>query len=289
MESSQAPTVDQLKERVRRDWTDTATIGAWRRWREPSGVQTRALTDALLDAGDVQEGQVVLDLASGAGEPALSIARLVGAHGRVTASDLSSSWLSIIEESALGEGLDNIEVVVADAHELPFPDDAFDRVISRLGVMFFADVQRALGECRRVLAPAGRAAFLAWGDPATNGFFAAVAGPLGARVDLPRPDPGTPAPARFASPGSLAHELEQAGFRQISERRLTVPIPWPGPPEQLWQHFRDIVAPLRPLIDGLSPDEQAAVAAEAIDTFAASYDGNRVELTAEVVVVTGLP
>jgi ubiquinone/menaquinone biosynthesis C-methylase UbiE len=288
VEPPQAPTVDQLKERVRRDWTDAATIEAWRRWREPFGVQTQALTDALLATADLHEGQAVLDLASGAGEPALSIARLVGPEGHVTATDLSSSWLSIIEDAALSEGLGNIELVVADAHELPFADGAFDRVTSRLGVMFFADVQRALVECRRVLAPDGRVAFLVWGETAKNAFFAAVAEPLGARVELPRPNPGMPAPARFAAPGSLSRELEQAEFREISERRLTVPSPWPGPPEQLWQHFRDVVAPLRPLIDGLSPEDQAAVAAEAIGTFAASYDGTRVELTAEVVVVTGL-
>jgi ubiquinone/menaquinone biosynthesis C-methylase UbiE len=289
VDTSDAPTLDQLKERVRRDWADVATIEAWRRWREPSSVQTQMLTSTLIDAADIHPGQRVLDLASGAGEPVLTLARVVGDDGHVTASDLSSGWLSIIEDAALAESLGNIDLVVADAHALPFPAETFDRVTSRLGVMFFADVQRALAECRRVLRPDGRSAFLVWGDPQRNMFFAAVMRALGSRVEMPSPPPGTPHPARFAAPGSLARELEQAGFREIDEERLIVPIPWPGPPEQFWQHFREIVAPLRPLLDGLPPGELEAVASEVIGEYATRYDGTLVELTAEVIVVTGVP
>jgi SAM-dependent methyltransferase len=280
---------DQLEERVRRDWTDVATIEAWRRWREPFAVQTEALTSALLDAAEIEQGQRVLDLASGAGEPALTLARRVGPSGRVVATDLSPGWLAIIEDAALSECLGNIELSVADAHALPFADASFDRVTSRLGVMFFADLQRALAECRRVLVPDGRIAFLVWGEGEKNAFFAATMRALAARVELPIPAPGAPGPLRFAAEGSLARELEQAGFREIDERRMVVPLPWPGPPEQLWQHFREIVAPLRPVIDGLTPADRDAVAAEVIATYAAAYDGTRVELTAEVVVVTACP
>jgi ubiquinone/menaquinone biosynthesis C-methylase UbiE len=289
VDTSDSQTFDQLKERVRRDWTDVATIEAWRRWREPFAVQTQMLTSTLIDVADIHPGQRVLDLASGAGEPALTLARLVGAAGHVTASDLSPGWLSIIEDAALAECLGNIDLVVADAHALPFPAETFDRVTSRLGVMFFADVQRALGECRRVLRAEGRGAFLVWGDPQRNTFFAAVMRALGSYVEVPSPPPGTPHPARFAAPGSLARELEQAGFSEITEERLVVPMPWPGPPEQLWQHFREIVAPLRPVLDGLSPTEQEAVASEVIGAYATRYDGTLVELTAEVVVVTAVP
>jgi SAM-dependent methyltransferase len=286
---SDRPSVDELRERVRRDWTDVATIEAWRRWREPFAVQTASLTQALVAAARIESGQRVLDLASGAGEPALTLARLVAPEGHVTATDVSPGWLSVIEDAALAERLQNIDLAVADAHALPFDDHAFDRLTSRLGVMFFADVQRALGECRRVVRPDGRVSFLVWGAPEKNMFFEVVMAALASRVDLPRPAPGIPGPLRFAAPGSLSHELEQAGFREIEEERLIVPTPWPGPPEQLWQHFREIVAPLRPVIDGLSPDERAEVASEVIAAYAARYDGTRVELTGEVVVVTALP
>ena len=283
------PSVDQMKERVRRDWTDAATIEAWRRWREPFAVQTQMLTGVLLDAADIHPGQRVLDLASGAGEPVLTLARQLGPDGHVTASDVSTGWLATIEDAALTESLLNIDYVIADAHALPFPAETFDRVTSRLGVMFFADVQRALAECRRVLRPDGRIAFLVWGEPRLNTFFATVMTALSSRVEIPQPGPGLPGPLRFASPGTLSRELEAAGFREIDEERLVVPLPWPGPPVQLWEHFHDVVAPLRPVIDGLPADEREAVAAEVIAAYAEHFDGTRVELTAEVVVVTALP
>jgi SAM-dependent methyltransferase len=283
------PTVDELKERVRRDWTDAATIEAWSRWREPFAVQTQMLTGVLLDAADIHPGQRVLDLASGAGEPVLTLARQLGPDGHVTASDVSTGWLATIEEAARTESLVNIDYVIADAHALPFPAETFDRVTSRLGVMFFADVQRALAECRRVLRPDGRIALLVWGEPRLNTFFATVTTALGAHVQIPQPGPGLPGPLRFAGPGTLTRELEGAGFREIEEERLVVPLPWPGPPEQLWEHFHDIVAPLRPLIDGLSEADRRSVADEVIAAYATHYDGARVELTGEVVTVTALP
>lgn len=289
MNAPEPPSVVQLKERVRRDWTDSETVAAWGRWREPFAEQTASLTDALLTAARIEPGQTVLDLASGAGEPALTLARRLGRDGRVTATDLSPAWLAIIEEAALAEGIDTIDLEVADAHALPFGDASFDRVTSRLGVMFFADVQRALAECRRVLRPDGRIALLAWGEPQKNMFFSIVMHALGTRVELAPPATGVPGPLRFAAPGSLSCELELAGFREIEDERLTVPLPWPGPPEQLWQHFRDVVAPLRPVIGGLSAGDREAVGAEVVAAYATHYDGMRVELSAEVVVVGARP
>ncbi len=290
MNAPERPSVAQLKERVRRDWTDRETIAAWGRWREPFAVQTTSLTEALLAAAEIEPGLRVLDLASGAGEPALTLARRLGRDGRVTATDLSRAWLSIIEDAALAEGIDTIDFEIADAHALPFDDASFDRVTSRLGVMFFADVQRALG---RVPARA------ASGRPHRAPRLGRAAeervlrdGHAGARQrasSSPPPAPGMPGPLRFAAPGSLSRELEQAGFREIEDERMIVPLPWPGPPEQLWQHFRDVVAPLRPVIDGLSDEDREAVGAEVVAAYATHYDGTRVELTAEVVVVTALP
>ena len=290
MDSPETPTTDQLKERVRRDWTDVATIEAWRRWREPFAVQTEALTSALLDVADIEPGQRVLDLASGAGEPALTLARRVGPSGHVVATDLSPGWLGIIEDAALAECLGNIELSVADAHALPFADASFDRVTSRLGVMFFADLQRALAECRRVLVQDGRIAFLVWGEPEQNAFFDTDdAGAARLRRGSATGAGHARTPALREPRGASRASSSRRASARSSEERMVVPLPWPGPPEQLWQHFREVVAPLRPFIDGLAPADRAAVAAEVIATYAAAYDGTRVELTAEVVVVTACP
>jgi len=105
----------------------------------------------------------VLDLASGSGEPALTLARHVDATGHVVATDLSQGMLDLAEENARKVGLANISFRQADAHRLPFDNESFDCVTCRLGIMYFVDVHGALMEIRRVLKPEGRAVFAAWG------------------------------------------------------------------------------------------------------------------------------
>src|SRR5439155_5325472 len=115
-------------------------------------------------------GLDVLDLASGTGEPALTLAPLVLPGGTVTATDLLPEILAVAEEQAAQQGRANLRCGVADAGDLPFADASFDRVTCRFGVMFFPDVPRALREVCRVLRPGGRAAFTAWGPAAEQTF-----------------------------------------------------------------------------------------------------------------------
>jgi ubiquinone/menaquinone biosynthesis C-methylase UbiE len=106
----------------------------------------------------------VIDLASGTGEPAITLASRVGPQGHVTAIDLSADLLEIAEKRAHSRALTNFSTHKTDAHALPFANDSFDLGTSRFGVMFFRDPQKALGELRRVLRPGARACFLAWGS-----------------------------------------------------------------------------------------------------------------------------
>lgn len=101
------------------------------------------MTEAIVEETKLGSGMAVLDLASGTGDPALTLARLVAPRGRVIATDLSQGILDIAEMNARNEGLENIAFQQADAELLPFPDVSFDAVISRIGVMYFVDVQRA--------------------------------------------------------------------------------------------------------------------------------------------------
>jgi ubiquinone/menaquinone biosynthesis C-methylase UbiE len=160
------------------------------------------MTEVLLGASAIAPGSSVLDLASGSGEPALTIASFVGASGRVTASDLSAGMLAIAEEKC--RGAENICFEQADAHDLPFTDEYFDVVTCRLGVMYFWDCQRALREILRVLKPDGHATFVAWGGLDQNRLARTVITPFANRRQPPQLPAGAPHPLRFAETGSLA-------------------------------------------------------------------------------------
>jgi SAM-dependent methyltransferase len=196
--------------------------------------------------------------------PALTLAQRVGVGGHVTAADLSKGMLELAQRHARTAGLVNISFRLADAQALPFDDASFDAVISRLGVMYFLDVQKALREIARVLKPSRRMAFAVWGPPSQGTFSAFLVGPFMARQPLDLPPPDMPFPLRFAEPGSLSTELRKAGLVDVTEENAIVPFAWPGPPEEAWAQFYDLAIPMRSYLDSFTADERAAAFQEAL-------------------------
>src|SRR6476620_11636848 len=122
---------------------------------------------AIIEHLDIAEDHQHLDIASGTGEPGLSIARLLP-KGRVVLTDLVAEMLDIAARRARAQGIANIETRVCSADDLPFDDATFDSVSVRFGYMFFPDVAKATAEFARVLAPGGRLCSSAWVKPEDN-------------------------------------------------------------------------------------------------------------------------
>ena len=153
--------IQKFREHLHQEWTGDRTVAAWRKWHAQIAAFTRGATDAILEAAQLRSGMRVLDLASGVGDPALSLAREVAPSGQVTATDLGPGMISLAEELARKKSITNIEFHEASAESLPFADKSYDVLTCRFGVMFFPDLPKALRECYRVLKPGGRAAFVA--------------------------------------------------------------------------------------------------------------------------------
>ena len=243
----------------------------------------QGVTDALLDFAQVLPGMRVLDLASGTGEPALTLSPLVGEQGEVVGTDVNAQPLEIAAQRAAAKGIRNTTFRVADAHALPFPDASFDRVTSRFGVMYFGNVVQALREARRVLKPGGRIALVAWGR-FEQPYFHAIAGTVFKHAGAPLLQPNEPSPFRFCEAGSLAAALREAGFQNAEDRSTKVPWVWEGTPAEVWEYFRDVAAPFRPMIDRIPADKLDAVTDEVLREIAKYQRGNRLEFQAEIVL-----
>jgi len=111
----------------------------------------------VADAAQIQPGQGVLDVACGTGVLAREVASRIGAVGRVVGIDPSPGMVAVAEQLAPA-----VEWREGVAESLPFPDRAFDAVVSQFGLMFFTDRRQALREMLRVLAPGGRLAVMVW-------------------------------------------------------------------------------------------------------------------------------
>lgn len=278
---------EQFKEQIRQEWT--AGAEAWRKWDPRLTVMGQAATEAIVRAAQITPGMQVLDLASGTGEPALSLAEAVGSQGHVTATDLVPQMLMIAEENARRRGLTNLTFKPADAEALPFSDLSFDAVTCRFGVMLFPNVGQALREIHRVLKPGGRASFVTWGPLEQNPYFMATVGVFMKHVQLPPPPPGTPTPFTFAEAGTLSAALQEVGFRQVQEEASTIPWGFPGSAAQCWEAVSEVAAPaFRRLFEALARDQYAQVIQEVLEAIGQYDDGQQVNFTANIVIATGM-
>jgi SAM-dependent methyltransferase len=265
------------------DWGSSYRLIAADKWKAKSAAMGRDVTEAFVDYAQPRAGMKVLDLASGTGEPAISLASRVEPGGQVTALDLSTELLEIAAERARDRKLTNFVIKQADAHELPFPDDSFDLVTSRFGVMFFET--KALQEARRVLKPDARACFIAWG-PFEQPFWLSMVGVAHKYAGGERTAPGQD-PSRYGKPGSLSEAMREAGFQQIEEETKTLPWTWPGPAEEVWEQAQAMSTPFLPMIKRVPAEKWEQMNREVLESVGRYAEGGSIKFGAVVVLASG--
>ncbi len=227
----------------------------------------------------------VLDLATGTGEPGISLAQRVP-QGSVTAVDQSSELLDIAAKRARNKNLLNFITQQADAHHLPFADQSFDLATCRFGVMFFIDAERALAELRRVLKPGARACFAAWG-PMEQPYWQSTLKIVHRHVGGTMLEPGGSDPFRFSSAGSLSAVLTASGLLEVEESTRSLPWTWRGDAEEVLEYFCAVAAPFRSMLDRLQVEEWPVIRAEAKAAIERYRVGDEIRFGADVVLASG--
>jgi ubiquinone/menaquinone biosynthesis C-methylase UbiE len=261
------------------DWNSHARVHASQKWRRQSAAMGSDFTHAIVGAAQIASGMSVLDIACGTGEPAISVATLLEGTGEVVGVDLSPGPLQAAEERAAQRGLANVRFQQADAHDLPFLAGSFHRVTSRLGVMFFADLPRALREMHRVLKPGGRVALLAWG-PMEQPYFQTTIGTVLRMFPGATVRDSDKVMFAFGQPGVLAQKLRDAGFAEVEEKFSVLPWTWPGSPEEAWEYFQEVTVPFAPLLRSIPVERRAQVDAEVLRAISRYFDGTEIKFTA---------
>ena len=212
----------KYKETTRSQW-DTAAE-AWHR----SGPILRnwlgAATSRMLELAAINPGCRVLDVAAGAGDQTLQVAERVGPCGNVLATDISAAILAFAAEVAKRGGHTNVATCAMDGESLELDDATFDAVISRVGLIYFPDQQRALSEMRRVLVPGGRVAAIVYSTADRNGFFSVPVSIVRRHAKLGPPLPGQPGPFSLGGPGVIEEAFERAGFKHVHAERIAAPL-----------------------------------------------------------------
>lgn len=179
-----------------------------------------------------QVGDRILDLGTGPGEPAITLAREVGATGHVTGVDLSENMVSIAQRVATARGLTNIDFRTMDCGELKFPDASFEAAVSSFGFQIFTDPERAAREAHRVVRGGGRIAVSVWSTGDRVPWIHAIVGPM---LEHAEPDESgyIPTPYETGGPGEMVAFLERAGFRHAVEERRQYSLQFAGEEDYL--------------------------------------------------------
>jgi SAM-dependent methyltransferase len=166
----------------------------------------------------------IADVGCGGGGTSLELLRRAPAGGVVHGFDISPALIEVAR--ARGTASDVLAFDVADMGTEAPPAGAYDWLVSRFGVMFFADPPAAFRNLLRWLAPAGRFAFAVWGRPANNPWMTLVHETVARIVDLAPSDPDAPGPFRYGDVPRLLRLLDEAGYSDLeaSDWRGMLPI-----------------------------------------------------------------
>jgi len=187
----------------------------WADRQQSQDVVLAPVSNVLVDRAKAMAGERIVDVGCGCGAISIALAQKVGRTGHVLGIDISAPMLARARQLAPADA--RIDFALADATIYPFDPASFDLLVSRFGVMFFAEPARSFANMRKALRPSGRLVFACWRDPRENPFFMA---PLQAVYKhaprLPQLGPEDPGPFSFASETRVRRILGEAGFHEVA-------------------------------------------------------------------------
>jgi ubiquinone/menaquinone biosynthesis C-methylase UbiE len=266
-------------------WSGSAPY--WEKHREIIRQMFAPVTEALIADAQIASGQTVLDVATGPGEPALSVAKRVGPEGKVHGIDPIPEMVAAARRAASQLNVKNAQFDVAFADQLPFPADTFDAAISRFGVMFFPSPADGVREILRVLNPGRRLALAVWHSADRNPFHYVLSRVVDRYIESPPLAPDAPDAFRFASPGKLLEIFKQAGVAAPVERLLNFHIEARVPIEDFFTLRLEMSDKLRGKIAKLSDEQRQKVKREALASLSEYNTPEGFRFPAEVLIVSG--
>ena len=211
---------NQFKMDQREGWNSVAE--GWKVWWQPIEKGAQKLSQRLIELAEIKSGQRVLDVATGIGEPSMSVAKVVGTSGYVLATDISRQMLAIAKERAAFLRLqDIIEFKESDAENLDLANSAFDAALCRWGLMLLPNLDAAIGKIYSSLVSGGRFAAAVWADAPKVPIISLATRIIGSQVQMSAL-PGTPNPFSLADTSKLENSLSGAGFRDIHIDKVIV-------------------------------------------------------------------
>lgn len=286
----------------RQSWDNVAR--GWQKWWKSFEKDAQKVNERLVDLAEIKQGDRVIDIATGIGEPAITAAKKVGVEGYVLATDISPQMLAIAKERTVSLGLQNIvEFKEVDAEKIldlqqlqPF--SPFAAVLCRWGLMFFPNLASTLTNIYKILSSGGRIAAAVWSEPAK-------VPKLYTAIDIVTQKLGISSTTAYAhypeilSPFSLANinivnnALVEAGFKDIHTEYLNITFEFLSA-EDYTDFAKQIIAPIHNLLANETENRKEEIWKAVSEEVARRYyiddnniTGSVVRMDNECIIIVG--
>jgi len=275
--------LEQIRDQQKQSWNKFSA--GWKKWDKLVMDFLKPMGDEIIRLLNPQKTDVILDVASGTGEPGLTIAAKLSG-GKVIITDLADHMLEIARENAESRGIYNIETVTCDVCDLPFPDNTFDAISCRFGFMFFPDMLLAANEMVRVLKPGGKIATSVWNVPEKNFWVTAIMGTINKNMELPPPPPGSPGMFRCAKDGLISDIFSQAGLKNISQTEIFGKLNCKTS-DAYWGMQTEVGAPIVAALGKASDDVKEKIKIETYAALSQKYPNGNIIIDSSALIIYG--
>ncbi len=250
----------EAKDKQHKSWTMVAP--GWGKYDPLMRAWAAPVTNRMIALAGIREGSHVLDIACGAGEPALTVAEKVGPKGSVLATDFVEEMVGFARSKAKARAFSNIEFRCVDGEVLDAPAGTFDAVTMRWGLMFMPDPVACMRRVNDALRQGGKAVVCCWTEAADNPFVTVPLGVLKRHMEIPEPPAGAPGIFALANPDRLRGIFVDAGFRDVAIEQVTIPMADFATGAEYDVFIRELAGPVASLFVQLPADKQAVVKKE---------------------------
>lgn len=243
---------------------------------------------ALLAGLDLGKALSIADIGCGGGATTQLVADAAAQGSRVEGLDISSLLIEVAKERQTPSGR-RVEFEVTDVEHDEGQRGPYDLLISRFGVMFFRDPERAFANLVRWMRPEGKLLFVVWGSAKDCPAISSIRKVIEACVELPAPKVDAPGPFRYGDPAKLLSALASAGLGEleVQEQEFSLPVGGGVGAEAAADFALSSYSSYAELLAKAEPQVARDVRAKVMDHYSQFEVNGMVHMAAKVLFVRG--
>jgi SAM-dependent methyltransferase len=216
---------------------------AWLKWFDIIEAGAIPLTERMMALSGVGGTDKVLDIGTGVGEPALSIAEKLDTAGHVLAVDIDPNMIALARDRARSRGALNVDFLIADIETLDLTPRSIDTAFARWSLMFVTDLAGVLSTLSEVLRPGGKLVAATWASPDLVPALSLAKSAVIDHFNLPPTTFGHADAFALSDAEATKAALIKAGYRNVTVEQFTVVYEFDSPTSYI-QYRLDVDGPL---------------------------------------------